>query len=80
MLLRQRGRDFFYLLKIYFVTFSSNYTRIYTLVYVGFMPTKEVFYVLNPWGLVYFRFELRYAKATRRHLCQLDVVLVVILD
>ena len=37
--------------------------------------------MLNPWGLVdYLRFELSYAKATRRLLCQLDVVFVVILD
>ena len=37
--------------------------------------------VLNPWGLVgYLRFELSYAKATRRHLCQVDAVFVVILD
>ena len=37
--------------------------------------------VLNPWGQVgYLRFELSYAKATKRHLCQLDVVFVVILD
>ena len=35
---------------------------------------------LNPWGVVgYLRFELSYTKATRRHLCQLDVVFVVIL-
>ena len=34
--------------------------------------------VLNPWGLVgYLRFELSYAKPTRRHLCQLDVVFVL---
>jgi len=36
---------------------------------------------LNPWGPVRcLRLELSYAKATRRHLCQLDVGFVVILD
>ena len=51
------------------------------------MLTKEVFKVyvlvcvLNPRGLVgYLKFELSYAKATRRHLSQLVVVFVVILD
>ena len=40
----------------------------YTIIYVGFVLTKEVFlgvlvFVLNPWGLLgYFRFELSYAK------------------
>ena len=39
-------------------------------------------HALNPWGLVgNLKFELSYAKATlRRHLRQLDVVFVVILD
>ena len=55
----------------------------YTNLYVGFVLTKEVFKlyvlvcVLNPRGLVgYLKFELSYAKATRR----LVVVFVVILD
>ena len=82
MLLQQRGRNFFYLLKIYFVTFF-NYTGICTLIYVAFVLTKEVFKlyvlvcVLNPRGLEgYLKFELSYAKTTRR----LVVVFVVILD
>ena len=34
-------------------------------------------YVLNPWELEgYLRFELSYAKPTRRHLCQLEVVVL----
>ena len=79
MSLRQRGRDFFNLLKIYFVAFFSTYTGICKLVYVCFVLTKEVLIlgvlvncVLNPWRLLGSRFELSYAKATRRHLCQLD--------
>ena len=73
MLLRQRDRDFFYLLQIYFVTFFSNYTRICTLVIINadFVVTDKrsvlgmLICVLNPWGLVgYLRFELSYAKAT----------------
>ena len=34
--------------------------------------------VLTPWGLVgYSRFELSYAKATRKHLRQLDFVIIL---
>ena len=76
MLLSQRGRD-----NIHFVTVSSNYTRICTLVYVGFMLTIKRCYaclcVESLGASRLFRFELRYAKATRRHLCQLDDVFVV---
>ena len=78
MMLRQKGRDFFYLLKISFLTFFSNYTSLRTLVCIAFVLTKEV---LNLWGLVgYLKFELSYANFARRHLSQLDVVFVVVLD
>ena len=89
MLLRQRIRDFFHLLKIYFAIFlliTQEYVHQYM---VGFVLTKDGFrraclctrVELNPWGLEgHSRFELSYTKATRRHLCQLDVVFVVVLD
>ena len=59
---------------MYFVTFSSSYTRIYTLAYVGFVLIKELgvlvsvlfdlVCVLSLWGPVgCLRFELSYAKA-----------------
>ena len=58
-----------------------------TLIYVGFLPLNKCFGCaclcacvdsLGASGL--FKFVLSYAKAMRRHLCQLDVVFVVIVD